>query len=140
MAPVKDELPTPTECLELSRQEIVLVADDEPRVLHSARRFLESHGYRVLAAANGHEAMRVAQAEATLHALVTDMVMLGPSGRDLAALVRERHPDTVVIYMSGYAEDSVSSGLILGPRERFLEKPFRLRTLLDTLDDLLKAR
>lgn len=115
----------------------VLIADDEPRVLDSARRILESAGYRVLLASSLNEAVQVARAAPSLSVLITDMVMPGHSGGEVAAEVCSLHPEVAVIFMSGYTEDAIGCGGTLGPRQRFLTKPFRLRILLDTVSELL---
>ena len=101
---------------------------------------LERLGYTVLAAANGADALARRDAhEGTIDLLLTDVVMPGMSGRRLAEIVRERSPQTRVLFMTGYAEDAVSSQGVLQPGAQLLEKPFaaadlgaKVRSVLDT--------
>lgn len=127
----------PAGCSAPSGPVTVLIADDEPRVLDSARRILESAGYRVLLASSLPEAVAAARVAPSIEVLITDMVMPDHSGGEVAAGVCGLHPEVAVIFMSGYTEDAIGCGGTLGPRQRFLTKPFRLRTLLDTVSELL---
>jgi PAS domain S-box-containing protein len=106
----------------------VLLVEDEDAVRGFARRALEGAGYRVLAARDGATALAAAADHpGTIDLLLTDVVMPGMSGRALAGRFAERWPDVPVIYMSGYAEDSVLDGTDGAP---LLPKPFDSDTLL----------
>jgi CheY-like chemotaxis protein len=89
------------------------------------RRSLERFGYTVLEAPDGQTALAIAaRHRAGIHLLITDVVLPGIGGRQLATQLRELRPDTLVVYMSGYADDVV---LRRGELERwasFLQKPF----------------
>jgi DNA-binding NarL/FixJ family response regulator len=113
----------------------VLLAEDEPLVRELAADVLEGNGYRVMPASNGEEAL--ALCEGSTHAidvLVTDMVMPGMGGRELAERVLAQRPDTRVVLMSGYTEEPRIVGDEGTPRgvvPMFLQKPFAANALLE---------
>ena len=103
----------------------VLLVEDEPGVRKLARRVLEKTGCRVVEARSGAEALaRLDELAEPLRLLVTDMVMPGLDGRDLAGRIRERFPDCPVLLMSGYTEDAVIRGQRFDGGTAFIEKPF----------------
>ncbi len=120
--------------------ETVLVVEDDPQVREITLRSLRAGGYRVLAANGGCEALEVATREqAPLHLLVTDVIMPGLSGPEVAAELRRRQPDLRVLYVSGYPQDAFVRGDMSGSGVQFLPKPFtaselreRVRTVLDS--------
>jgi CheY-like chemotaxis protein len=118
--------------------ETVLVAEDEDAVRTMVRRVLEDHGYSVLTAANGTEALDVARHHAdSVDLLVSDVVMPGMSGAALAAALRELRPGLPVILMSGYAEPTASREAL--DTASYLQKPFSPRVLAETVRDALAA-
>ena len=133
LAEAAPERPSPTHGVET-----VLLVEDEPMVLDLASRVLRSHGYRVLVASNATEALQVAREHAgKVDLLLTDVVMPGLPGPELAARLETVTPGLRVLYVSGYADDSVAR---LGAEEgiSFLAKPFsgealaaRVREVLD---------
>ena len=133
VAEAAPEPPRPTHGVET-----VLIVEDEPMVLDLGSRVLRSHGYRVLVASNATEALQVAREHAgKVDLLLTDVVMPGLPGPELAARLETVTPGLRVLYVSGYADDSVSR---LGTEEgiSFLAKPFtgealaaRVREVLD---------
>ncbi len=122
-----------------SRQgtETVLVVEDEPAVRNLVRAVLERKGYVVLVAQDGAAALDLVDKHAgVVHVLLTDVVMPGMSGHDLAALVRTRRPSIRVIFMSGYTADVPTDlGMEGGPV--FLSKPFTEQTLTAKLSEAL---
>ena len=91
---------------------------------------LERLGYSVLVASNGAEALeRLDEHEGRVDLLLTDVVMPGMSGRELAGIVRRRCPHARVLFMSGYAEDAVASHGVLQQGAQLLEKPFTATNL-----------
>jgi PAS domain S-box-containing protein len=120
--------------------ETVLIAEDEQVVRHLVAELLGRLGYSVIAAANGTEALELLdEHEGKVDLLLTDVVMPGMSGRDLAAVVRERCPATRVLFMSGYAEDAVANHGVLQPGTALLEKPFTAVSLGTTVRAVLDA-
>jgi PAS domain S-box-containing protein len=118
--------------------ETVLLAEDEPGVRALARRTLLSHGYRVLEAGNGPEALEVAAGyPGEIHLLLTDVVMPGLSGRQVAERLRRR--GTRVLYLSGYADDAVVRHGVIEGGANFLQKPFTPHTLARKVREVLDA-
>ena len=126
--PASEAAPRPPEAVSAPAGETVLVVDDRRDVRRLAAAVLQGLGYRTLEAADGEQALDVADAHpGPIHLLLTDLVMPGMAGRDLAARLRERRPDTRTIYMSGYDEATISAAEAGGPDGDvcgFLQKPF----------------
>ena len=120
--------------------ETILVVEDEPAVLALSRRALEAHGYVVLAASDATTALRLVERHGgTIHLLLTDVVMPGMSGRDLADQLAARRSGTRVLYMSGYPGDAVVQHGELHPGASFLQKPFSADGLARKVRDVLDA-
>jgi hypothetical protein len=121
--------------------ETILIAEDEPDLRELARIFLEGFGYKVLEAANGEQAIQVAGAFAgTIDLLLTDVIMPGMSGPQLAENVLAKRPQTKIVYMTGYTDDMVVQHKVLEPGVNLLQKPFgkielaiKVRATLDEL-------
>ena len=117
----------------------VLLVEDEPAVMRLTRRMLEKLGYTVLAAESGGEALRLSAAHAEpIHLLISDVIMPGMRGRDLADQLRAARPTLQVLFMSGYTADVLAPQGVLAADIAFLQKPFtfdelaaRVRALLD---------
>lgn len=111
--------------------ETVLLAEDEQDVREVAREFLESGGYTVLEAHNGAEALQLAAShKAGIDLLVTDMVMPGMTGRELARRLQNAHAGLGVVYMSGYTEHSAAENFGRDTNIRLLTKPFSRGSIL----------
>ncbi len=120
--------------------ETVLVAEDEESLGEMIREILEDLGYDVLAGGVGKAALEVARGHAApIHLLLTDVVMPGLSGRELAARLREVHPETRVLYMSGYSDEAIAHHGVLDPGVPFLEKPFGPDALTRKVREVLDA-
>ncbi|HEV8381974.1 MAG TPA: PAS domain S-box protein [Gemmatimonadales bacterium] len=120
--------------------ETVLVVEDEPAVLTLSRRALESQGYVVLAASDAAAALRVVERHGgTIHLLLTDVVMPGLSGRELADRLAAQRPGIRVLYMSGYPGDAVVQHGTLPSGSAFLQKPFSPDGLARKVRDVLDA-
>jgi DNA-binding NtrC family response regulator len=105
-----------------------------------ARRILVRTGYRVLTAADTVEALRLADEEpAPIDLLLTDVIMPGASGKELATQLVLRRPATKVLYMSGYPEDVIVHQGVLERDVNLIEKPFTADALLDKVRDILQA-
>jgi PAS domain S-box-containing protein len=123
-----------------SGDETLLVVEDEELVRKVVARILERAGYRVLVAASGDEALTLCERSPTpIHALVTDVVMPGMGGRELAARVAERFPSLKVLFMTGYTDDEVLRRGILDQGRALMVKPFSPRELLLRLREVLKG-
>jgi CheY-like chemotaxis protein len=120
--------------------ETVLVVEDEPAVLTLSRRALEAQGYVVLAASDAAAALRVVERHGgTIHLLLTDVVMPGLSGRELADRLAAQRPGIRVLYMSGYPGDAVVQHGTLPSGSAFLQKPFSPDGLAVKVRDVLDA-
>jgi nitrogen-specific signal transduction histidine kinase/ActR/RegA family two-component response regulator len=120
--------------------ETILLVEDEEAVRHLAQRVLEVHGYTVLAASNGPEAVAIYQwSGVPIHLLVTDVVMPQMSGRELADKLSELGPPPRVLFCSGYTDTAIVEHGILDADTAFLQKPFtpdglvrKVRAVLDS--------
>ncbi|HXK12591.1 MAG TPA: response regulator, partial [Vicinamibacteria bacterium] len=110
--------------------ETVLLVEDETALGTITTEMLEMSGFRVLSASSGFTALAMVRAGAAVDLLLTDMVMPGMSGRDLADHVRQLRPDLRVLFMSGYSDEVVGRHGALGPGEQLLQKPFNMSQLL----------
>jgi CheY-like chemotaxis protein len=116
----------------------ILVVEDDDRVRRMTRLALESLGYRVLDARGGEEGLRVcAEHEGPLDLLVTDVVMPGMSGREVAEAVRRLRPEVKVLYVSGYTDDAVVRHGVLQAGAAFLQKPFTTVSLGEKVREVL---
>ncbi len=116
----------------------ILVVDDDPNVLEVVREILETHGWAVLKAMSGPEAVRVAHAHpGPIALLLADVVMPGLSGPEVAGQLRPSRPGMKVLFMSGFTTE-VGYARGLEPGDPFLLKPFRpealVRKVLEVLD------
>jgi len=119
--------------------ETVLVVDDEAGLLKLATRLLQRQGYTVLIAGSAEEALRLVERNPSVAVVLTDVVMPGVSGPELARQVVERWPALKVIYMSGYPEGAIARHGILDPGIAFLPKPFTADTLGRKIREVLDA-
>ncbi|HET9387895.1 MAG TPA: PAS domain S-box protein [Gemmatimonadales bacterium] len=120
--------------------ETILVVEDEPAVLSLSQRALEAHGYVVLAASDATTALRLVERHGgEIHLLLTDVIMPGMSGRDLADQLASRRPGIRVLYMSGYPGDAVVQHGELQAGSAFLQKPFSPDGLARKVRDALDA-
>jgi two-component system cell cycle sensor histidine kinase/response regulator CckA len=121
--------------------ETILLVEDDPAVRPLTRATLESHGYRVLEAADGVAALELWRKHRdTVALLLTDLVMpSGLSGQQLAARLRAERPQLKVIFTSGYSAEIVGRQLALGAAENFVQKPAAPEHLLETVRRCLDA-
>jgi PAS domain S-box-containing protein len=118
--------------------EVVLLVEDEDNIREPAVEVLEGRGYQVLAARDAAEALALAEGhQGPIHILVTDVVMPGMSGNQLAQQLVGRRPETRVLYISGYPEDSIAHHGVLHPEQHFLQKPFAPGQFLERVREVL---
>ena len=120
--------------------ETILLVEDDAGMRKVATRFLEPAGYSVLAAASGDEAVRLmSQRQEPVDLLLTDVVMPGMTGRQLAERLAEAHPAMKVLYMSGYTGDAVVRRGVLDAQMAFLTKPFTAKALQRKVREVLDS-
>jgi PAS domain S-box-containing protein len=120
--------------------ETLLLVEDEPAIRASVRRLLEWHGYHVLDAENGREALRIYdESFETIDLVLTDLVMPEMGGHELIQLLRLRNPEIRVVVMSGYAEQSVANDGAMPSGAGFIEKPFTVDALMRQIREVLDA-
>jgi PAS domain S-box-containing protein len=118
--------------------ETILLVEDEPAVRALAERVLAEGGYSLLVAADGRDALEVAaRHDGAVDLLVTDVVMPGMGGRELAQRLDQLRPETRVLYITGYTEDTVVRHGLLHSGLAYLEKPFRPERLLAKVRQVL---
>lgn len=118
--------------------ETILLVEDEPRVRDVTARMLRSGGYRVLSAAGGEEATAIARDEkGAVALLVTDTVLPGMGGREVARRITELAPGVRILLVSGYAGDEISGLAGLDDGANFLPKPFSTADLLKRVREIL---
>jgi len=120
--------------------ETVLVVEDAASVRMVTRQVLERFGYAILEAPNGETALRLAaKHHGPIHLLLTDVIMPGLSGRQLAEQLVQLRPDMKVLYASGYADQAIVHHGILDSDIAYLQKPFTPETLARRVRQVLDS-
>jgi CheY-like chemotaxis protein len=142
--PRVDEPATVLECNASSQEQLegsetVFLVEDEDAVRRLAFEVLHRHGYRVLEARDSEEAVRLyARHDGPIDLLVTDVVVPGMSGRELAEQLMSSRPTLKVLYMSGHTDDAIVRHGVMGEKMAFLQKPFTptvfLRKVREVID------
>jgi PAS domain S-box-containing protein len=134
-----DEVPAPAGPRAAGGSETILVVEDQESLRNLIGEILEDAGYRVLSAADGRSALALSDgASEPIHLLLTDVVMPGMSGRELAETLRQRRPEAVALLISGYPNEIVERSGGLGDLP-LLEKPFSRAALLHRVRETLTA-
>lgn len=119
----------------------ILVVEDETGVRTLVRDFLKSNGYKVLDTADGAEALRVSAAyDGPIHMMVTDLIMPGMAGHEVAEHLASTRPNMRVLYMSGCLDSDFLQQKNLKQKVPYIQKPFPLNTLIDKVREVLAAR
>jgi two-component system cell cycle sensor histidine kinase/response regulator CckA len=119
----------------------ILVVDDEAGVRSLVRLVLEEAGYTVLEAGNGQEALsKYEQFEGPLDLLITDSAMPKMTGRQVAEQLVLSHPEMKVLFISGHMTDAIVLQAISQGRAHFLQKPFAVEILKNTVRQLLEKK
>jgi len=118
----------------------ILLVEDEPALLKLACNVLEKNGYHVLCSKDELDALNLArQCQGPLHLLLTDVIMPKMKGMEIYDKISESHPETRVLYMSGYSENITARQGILKEGINFLQKPFTPKSLLRKVAETLKT-
>jgi len=118
--------------------ETILFVDDEPEVRDVVARALRCHGFHVLAARDGEDALSVADAyDAPIHLVISDVIMPNMNGRELFDRLRTWYPSLRFLFVSGYASGAIGTVELRGPATEFLAKPFSIESLLGAVRALL---
>ena len=120
--------------------ETILLVEDEVAVRKSEEEFLKLNGYTVLTAGDGEKALSAArQHTGPIHLMITDVVMPGMGGAELAQRLLAERPRLKVLFVSGYAENTVVNHGAIDMTARFLQKPFSLRSLARKAWEVLRT-
>jgi PAS domain S-box-containing protein len=123
-----------------SRGELVLVVEDDDGVRWMTRRVLEDAGYRVLEAAHGQAALeRLSEDGAGVRLVITDVVMPGMGGRELAERLAQLRPELPVLFTSGYTDGEILRRGLLQPGAVFVQKPFAPDSIVRIVRERLDA-
>jgi PAS domain S-box-containing protein len=136
-APVEASRELPVGPVQAVGTKTILLAEDEPVLRESIAEYLRARGYEVLEAGSGPAAVGVCETHrGSIDLLITDAIMPGFGGQQVAKRVSERYPAIRIVYTSGYTDRALDPG-INGPRAIFLQKPFSLQVLGETVRRLL---
>jgi PAS domain S-box-containing protein len=121
-------------------QETILLVEDETNLRRLARQYLETQGYKILEAEDGAAALQIVDGyKGTIDLLLTDVIMPGMNGRELATHISKLLPDVRVLYMSGYTENAIGHDGTLDAGINLLQKPFSLPALKDRVREVLDS-
>ena len=116
----------------------ILVVEDEAALLQVTCRSLEEVGYAILAAQNPEEAIHISETHpGPIHLMVTDVILPGISGPQLASHLSPIRPEMKVLYVSGYTDDTIVGHGVLEPGLAFLQKPFSPKTLARKVGEVI---
>ena len=125
----------------MARNERILVVEDDAEVRELSLRALTYAGYRVIEADSGEQALELmADGDPRPDLVITDVVLTGMNGRQLAETIREIWPDLPVLYISGYAADIIAEHGFLEEDIDMLEKPFSIAALTNKLREILDRK
>ena len=128
------------ESTEVQNHGTILLVEDEPAILRMGKSILERQGYTVLSAGTPTEALQLAVSHPDpIHLLITDVIMPGMNGRDLAGKILTVHPDLRILFMSGHTADILSEDGVMNSNVHFLQKPFTIRSLLATTAEAMAS-
>jgi two-component system cell cycle sensor histidine kinase/response regulator CckA len=118
--------------------ETILLVEDEKAVRMLAVEFLRRYGYSVIEAPHGSEALSACrQHQGPIHLMVTDVVMPGISGRELARRLGPLRPEMKVLYMSGYTDNAIVHHGVLDEGVHYIQKPFSMELLAIKVREVL---
>ena len=120
-------------------QETVLVVDDEPEIRKLVAAMLVRHGYQVLSADSGENALRLFRSHPEVDLLLADVVAPGMSGPMIAEQIAEFRPEIKVLFMSGYEGTQVVQRYVVGKGYSLLVKPFTMDQLAERVKKVLET-
>src|SRR5208282_1412201 len=121
-------------------QETILLVEDENNLRRRACQYLATQGYKILEAEDGAAALQIVDGHhGAIDLLLTDVIMPGMNGRELAAQIVKLLPDVRVLYMSGYTENAVGHDGMIDAGINLLQKPFSLPALKDRVREVLDS-
>ncbi|MBE9570257.1 MAG: PAS domain S-box protein, partial [Proteobacteria bacterium] len=125
----------------LRGSENVLLVEDDKTLRNLAVKVLKQYGYSVIEAQHGEQALSICdQHEGPIHLMITDVVMPGMSGRELAGRLQSLRPEIKVLYMSGYTDNVIVHHGVLAPGVNFIEKPFSPGGLVRKVREVLDGK
>ena len=129
-----------TSVAELGGSETVLIVEDDDSLRNLAQKALRQHGYKVLVAENGENALKVGKEhDGQIDLMITDVVMPKMGGREAAERLQPLYPQMKVIYMSGYTDNAIVHHAVLEPGLNYFEKPFTPEGLARKVREALKS-
>ena len=118
----------------------ILLAEDSEGLREIAREYLENLGYKVIEASSGEQALeRADEFEGKIHLLLTDVVMSGMNGRELADQLVRKYPGIKILFTSGYTDDSIARQGIFDLTVAFIQKPYRPKALARKVREILST-
>ena len=137
---VGSETPQPERPPTAGGKETLLLVEDEAPVRESVRRLLEWHGYTVIEARNGADALQIYDGdEQEIDLVLTDLIMPEMGGHELVERLRARNPELRVLFMSGYSDKAITSNGAAPRGTAYLEKPFTVELLMQRLREVLEG-
>lgn len=134
----KTERPVKKKEVPITGHETILVVEDDVSVRRLACSILQKGGYKVLEAKDVHDAIGLSKKhEGPIHLMIVDVIMPGMKGPEVYAQVAAYHPETKVLYMSGYTDDVIAHHGILKEGIQFIQKPFTAKALTSKIREIL---
>jgi len=125
----------------LGGTETILLVEDEEGVRALTRQLLQRHGYTVLEAEHGQDALLLCERySGPIHLLLSDVVLAQMSGRELVQRLSPLRPEMRVLYMSGYSDEAIVQHGVLAPGTAFLQKPFTTESLMRKVREVLEGK
>jgi CheY-like chemotaxis protein len=126
---------------EVRGDETIMLVEDDPLVRRVAGKILKLLGYNILEAGNGPEALSLGEHHPDpIDLLLTDIVMPDMNGRELAECWQLIHPESRILYTSGYSENAITHPGTLDPGIDFIPKPYRMNTLAEKVREVLHRK